>query len=233
MTGQTGTRLDLVSFHAKGGTAFTGGHVEMNLGGQLRLHRAGFKAVAAVSQFRQTPIYITEADPEGCAACPASTAPEDGYRNSPAYGAYEIAMMKASLDLEAEMGVKLGGLLTWAFTFPGTAYFSGYRALATNGIDLPVMSAFKLLGQLAGTRLPLTSSGALALDDIVANGVRSQPDLDGMATQNGDAIQVLVWNYHDDLVAVAATPVHLEVKVPAEFGTRARISHLRVDEAAR
>jgi len=32
--------------------------------------------------------------------------------------------------------VKVGGLLTWAFTFPGTPYFAGYRALATNGISL-------------------------------------------------------------------------------------------------
>ena len=65
------------------------------------------------------------------------------------------------------MGVTLGGLLTWSFTFPGTPYFAGYRTLATNGINLPVMSAFKLLGRLAGTRLPVTSSGARALDDML------------------------------------------------------------------
>ena len=172
VTGNTGTRLDLVSFHAKGGVAITDGHVQMDLGTQLRLHRAGFDAVAAFAQFKQTPIYITEADPDGCAACPASTMPADAYRNSTAYGAYEIAMMKHTIELEAQVGVKLGGVLTWAFTFPGTPYFAGYRALATNGINLPVMSAFKLLGRLAGTRLPLTSSGAGTLDDVLANGVR-------------------------------------------------------------
>ena len=63
-------------------------------------------------------------------------------------------MMKHTLELEAAMGVKLGGVLTWAFTFPGTPYFAGYRALATNGINLPVMGAFKLLGRLAGTACP-------------------------------------------------------------------------------
>ena len=109
-------------------------------------------------------------------------------------------MMKHTLELEAQVGVKLGGLLTWAFTFPGTPYFAGYRALATNGINLPVLGAFKLLGRLAGTRLPLTSSGARALDDILMNGVRGEPDVDGMATLDGAAIQVLVWNYHDDIV---------------------------------
>ena len=231
VTGNTGTRLDLVSFHAKGGVAITDGHVQMDLGTQLRLHRAGFDAVAAFSQFKQTPIYITEADPDGCAACPASTMPADAYRNSTAYGAYEIAMMKHTIDLEAREGVKLGGVLTWAFTFPGTPYFAGYRALATNGINLPVMGAFKLLGRLAGTRLPLTSSGAGTLDDVLADGVRGAPQIDGMATLDGDAVQVLVWNYHDDIVTVAATPVHLTINVPASFGSSVRVSHLRVDES--
>ena len=231
VTGTTGTRLDLVTFHAKGGVAITDGHVQMNLGSQLRQHRAGFNAVAAIAPFKQTPIYVTEADPDGCAACPISDTPADAYRNSTAYGAYEIAMMKHSLELEAQVGVKLGGLLTWAFTFPGTPYFAGYRTLATNGINLPVMSAFKLLGRLAGTRVLVTSSGSRPLDDVLANGVRGQSDIDGMATLNGDAIQVLLWNYHDDIVAAAATPVHLTITVPASFGSRVRVSHLRVDES--
>jgi xylan 1,4-beta-xylosidase len=140
-------------------------------------------------------------------------------------------MMKHSLELEAEVGVNLGGLLTWAFTFPGTPYFAGYRVLATNGIHMPVLGAFDLLGRLAGTRLPLTSTGARPLDDILANGVRADADVDGIATLNGAAVQVLVWNYHDDLVAVTATPVHLAVTVPASFGSRVRVSHLRVDES--
>jgi xylan 1,4-beta-xylosidase len=231
VTGATGTRLDLVTFHAKGGVAVAGDHVQMDLGNQLRLHRAGFEAVAVMPQFAQTPIYITEADPDGCAACAADLIPGAAYRNSTAYGAYEVAMMKHTLDLEADVGVRLGGVLTWAFTFPGTPYFAGYRALATNGIDLPVMGAFRLLGRLAGTRLPLTSSGARALDDILANGVRGAPDVDAIAARDGAAIQVLVWNYHDDLVGASATPVHLAIAVPESFGANVRVSHLRVDDA--
>jgi len=231
ITGAAGTRLDLVTFHAKGGVAISGEHVEMDLGHQLLLHQAGFEAVARFPQFEQTPIYITEADPDGCAACPASTTPADAYRNSTAYGAYELAMMKHTIELEAEVGVKLGGVLTWAFTFPGTAYFAGYRVLATNGISLPVFGAFKLLGRLAGTRVPLSSSGAIPLRDVLAQGVRDQPEVDGMATLDGATIQVLVWKYHDDIVTDVATPVHLAITVPASFGSSVRVSHLRVDEA--
>jgi xylan 1,4-beta-xylosidase len=202
----------------------------MNLGNQLRLHRDGFNAVAAVPQLKTVPIVVTEADPDGCAACPASQVPADAYRNSPAYGAYEVAMMKRSLELEARLGVKLRGLVTWAFLFDGGGYFPGYRALQANGIDLPVLNAFKLLGKLEGERLTVTSGGARTLDEILTGSVRQQPDIDAMATRTGQSVQILVWNYHDDLVAAAAAPVHLSVKVPADFGSTAVITHLRADE---
>jgi xylan 1,4-beta-xylosidase len=230
VTGKVGTRLDMISFHAKGGVAITGGHVQMNLGNQLRLHRDGMTAVAAVPQLKSVPIVVTEADPDGCAACPASQVPADAYRNSPAYGAYEVAMMKRTLELEARLGVKVRGLVTWAFLFDGGGYFPGYRALQASGIDLPVLNAFKLLGSLDGDRLPLTSSGARTLDDILTSSVRQVADVDAMATRNGRSIQVLVWSYHDDLVARAASPVRLRVKVPPEFGSTVTLAHLRADE---
>jgi xylan 1,4-beta-xylosidase len=229
-TGAVGARLDMISFHAKGGVSINANHVRMDLGNQLRLHRTGFTTIAGFPAFKQTPIVITEADPDGCAACPASQTPADAYRNSPAYGAYEVAMMKRTLELEARLGVNVRGLLTWAFLFPGSPYFPGYRALETNGIDLPVLNAFKLLGRLDGTRLATTSSGARTLDDILTNGVLAQPDVDAMATLNGNQVQVLVWNYHDDIVAAAASPVHVSVKVPGAFGARVLATHLRADE---
>lgn len=231
VTGNTGTRLDLVTFHAKGGVDLINDHVQMNLGSQLRLHRTGFATVAAFPAFKSTPIYVTEADPDGCAACPVSSTPANAYRNSPAYGAYELAMMKHSIELESKVGVKLGGLLSWAFTFPGTPYFAGYRSLTTNGIDLPVLGAFKLLGRLSGTRLPLTSSAALALDELLMNSVRDQPEIDGIATRDDDTLQILVWNYHDDLVDAPVSRVHLTVALPTNVGPSVRVSHLRVDES--
>src|SRR6185503_9232725 len=108
--------------------------------------------------------------------------PADAYRNSTAYGAYEIAMMKRSLELEASTGVNLRALLTWAFTFVPEPFFSGFRELSNNGLHKPVLNAFKLLGQLQGMRLGLTSSGARPLADILQNSVRGQADVDAMAT---------------------------------------------------
>jgi xylan 1,4-beta-xylosidase len=119
--------------------------------------------------------------------------------------------------------------LTWAFTFPDSPYFAGYRALTTNGIHLPVLNAFKLLGSLSGDRLPVTSSGARPLSDILANSVREQPEVDALAAIDGDRIQILVWNYHDDLVDAPPTPVTLKVSVPPAFGAKAVVTHTRVD----
>jgi xylan 1,4-beta-xylosidase len=230
VTGKTGTRLDAVTFHAKGGVAITGGHVQMDLGNQLQLHRDGMSAVAAVPMFKSTPIVVTEADPDGCAACPVSQTPADAYRNSPAYGAYEVAMMQRTLELEARLGVNVRGLLTWAFLFPDASYFPGYRALQANGVDLPVLNAFKLLGRLDGNRVPVTSSGAPSLDDILTSSVRQAPDIDAIATRNGRQVQVLIYNYHDDLVPAAASPVHLALQLPSDFGTSAVVTQLIADE---
>jgi xylan 1,4-beta-xylosidase len=237
VTGETGTRLDMVNFHAKGGVAITNGHVQMNLGNQLRIHRTGFNAIHEFIEFRNTPIVISEADPDSCGACPASSTPANAYRLSPAYGAYTVAMMKRTLELAADIGVNLRGVLAWAFLFNDTPYFAGYRVLRTNGIDMPVLNAFKLLGALAGDRVPASSSGALALEEVVENSVRGTgpsgleaADVDVLATRDERSVSVLVWNYHDDLVEVPATPVTLNVKVPADFGARVTVRHLRVDE---
>lgn len=231
VTGASGTRLDLVSFHAKGGAAIVDGHVELDLGNQLRLHQLGFETVLRSGTFASTPIVISEADPDGCAACAASDYPADAYRTTPAYGAYVVAMMKRSLELADELGVSLRGVLSWAFTFPGSPYFAGYRELSTHGIHLPVLGAFELLGALDGARLPLTSTGARALDEVLADGVRDDPDVDALASLDGDTVRLLVWNYHDDLVAAEPTPVTVRVTLPAAFGTRVSLKHVRVDEA--
>lgn len=231
VTGATGTRLDLVTFHAKGGTTLVERNVRMNLGNQLLTHRLGFETVAASEAFASTPIIISEADPDGCAACSANTAIHLAYRNSPAYGAYVVAMMKRSLDLADELEVDLRGVLTWAFTFPGTPYFPGYRALSTNGIHLPVLNAFKLLGKLGGQRLPVESSGAIPLADLLEDSVRGSADVDALASIDQGRIQVLVWNYHDDLVEAEQSRVSLNVNLPKTFWEGVAVTHQRVDDA--
>ncbi|MBN2593635.1 MAG: hypothetical protein JXA81_09030 [Sedimentisphaerales bacterium] len=230
LTGKTGTRLDYIGFHAKGGIDFRDGHVRMSMKGQLEKHRKGFAMVASFPEFRNTPIIIGEADPDGAAAMPASKSPERGYRNVPAYGAYVAAMMKYSLDLAEQEKVNLKGVLSWAFMFDGMPWFEGYRTLATNGIHKPVLNAFKMLGQLTGDELPLTSDGAVSLDEILKSSVRVRPDINGMAIADDQSVKILIWNYHDFLVPAESTPIQLKVKLPQDFDLKVNVIHYRIDD---
>jgi xylan 1,4-beta-xylosidase len=230
LTGKTGTRLDYIGFHAKGGIDFKEGYVRMSMKGQLEKHQRGFAMVASFPKFSNTPIIIGEADPDGAAGMPASQSPSRGYRNVPAYGAYAAAMMKYSLDLAEREKVNLKGVLTWAFMFDGMPWFDGYRTLATNGVHKPVLNAFKMLGRLKGNELPLTSDGAVGLDEILKDSVRARPDINGMAVADGQSVKILIWNYHDYLVPAESAPIQLSVKLPPDFGSKARVIHYRIDD---
>lgn len=229
-TGKKGTRLDYVGFHSKGTTQFVEGHARMNLAANLANNKAGFNIVAEFPEYKNTPIIIGECDPEGLAALSSTVQPANGYRNGSAYAAYEAALMKHTLDLAERAGVNLKGVLTWAFLFEGRDYFEGFRTLATNGIHKPVLNVFKMLGKLGGKRIPLSSSGALSVDQIIANKVLGQPDIDGLATASADAAQVLIWNYHDDVAAAEPAAVQLVVQPPQVSIRRARITHYRIDD---
>ena len=210
-TGKTGAPLDFISFHPKGAPKWVDGHVRMGIAQQLKAIDAGFRIVASLPEWRNTPIILGENDPEGCAACSVKEHPEDGYRNEAIYGAYNVVVVNAATELAKEDGVDLRGSVTWAFQFDGQPYFAGLRQLMTNGIDKPVLNAFRMLGLLGEKRLAVTSSAAIPARQIVQEGVREQPDIDAIAAQKENEVEVLVVNYHDDDVP-GDIPVHLDVK---------------------
>jgi xylan 1,4-beta-xylosidase len=139
-------------------------------------------------------------------------------------------MMKYSLDLAEAEKVNLKGVLTWAFMFDGMPWFEGYRTLATNGIHKPVLNAFKMLGQLKGNELPLTSDGAVGLDEILKTSVRARPDINGIAVADDRSVKILIWNYHDFLVPAESASIQLKVKLPPDFGSKAQVIHYRIDD---
>jgi xylan 1,4-beta-xylosidase len=227
VTKKKGAPLDFITYHAKGAPRFVEGHVRMGLGRNLQNVQRGLEIVAAFPQFRSLPIVLSEYDPEGCAACSARERPENGYRNGTLYASYTAASLANLIRLGDRYKANLN-MLTWAFEFEGKPYFEGYRTLATNGVDKPILNLFRMAGLLHGERVEARSSGAVDLDAILTAGVRGGPDIDALATRAEREIAVLVWNYHDDDVAVASSPVHLEVAgVPA---TRVRVEHFRIDE---
>ncbi|MGC1968064.1 MAG: hypothetical protein WA673_16495, partial [Candidatus Acidiferrales bacterium] len=132
--------LDFISFHPKGRTALVDGHVRMGLANELQAAEAGFRIVAKYPQFRRLPIILSEADPEGCAACSMKDNPANAYRNGPLYASYTATAIKALFELQDKAKVNLVAMLSWSFEFENKGYFEGFRTLATNGIDKPILN---------------------------------------------------------------------------------------------
>jgi xylan 1,4-beta-xylosidase len=226
-TGKTGSPLDYITFHAKGAPRVVEGHVRMNVGNQLRAINDGFRTVASFPEFRATPIMIGESDPEGCAACGMRTNPENAYRNGTMYSSYTAEQVARTYQLADLHGVNLRGSVTWAFLFEGQKYFDGFRDLATNGIDKPVLNVFRMLGRMGGDRVRVTSSAGVPVEAVRDRSVRETADVDALASRADRAISVLVWNYHDDdLTAPAAT---VELTVDGVPGASVTMTHHRVD----
>lgn len=226
-TGQVGTPIDFISFHAKGSPRFVDGHVRMGLAHQLHDFDAGFGIVASDPETKHTPIVVGESDPDGCAAC---TGAQLGYRNTSLYASYTAEAVTRAYELADRHGVNLLGTLTWAFEFEDHPYFAGYRVLGTNGLDLPVLNVFRMFSRLDGRRLAAHSSEARDLDEIMKNGVQEAPDVSVLASRAAHKISVMVWHYHDDDVAGETAAVTLDLTgLPA--GThRLRVTHFAVDE---
>jgi xylan 1,4-beta-xylosidase len=222
--------LDFISFHPKGRPAFVDGHVRMGIANELQAAEAGFRIVARYPQLRRVPIILSEADPEGCAACSAKENPANAYRNGPLYASYTATAMKALFGLQDETKVNLIAMLTWAFEFEDKPYFEGFRTLATNGIDKPILNFFRMAGMMRGERVSTTSTGEIPLDEIVSEGVRQAPDVDAFATKSEHEAAVMVWNYDDEDVSAPAVDVRVTVAgVPAGV-KRVLLEHYRIDE---
>ena len=205
-TGETGTPIDFISFHAKGSPRIVDGHVQMGIASQLRNIDAGFSIVASYPQLKDKPIIIGESDPDGCAACQG---PQLGYRNGTMYSSYTAASFARKNDLADKYGVNLEGALTWAFEFEDQPLFAGFRALASNGIDLPVLNVFRMFAKMRGVRLTVESDNETPLETILKDGVRGRPDVSASASLDGNKLYVMLWHYHDDDVPGPTASIEL------------------------
>jgi xylan 1,4-beta-xylosidase len=176
-TGKTGSPLDHVLFHAKGSPKFVDDTVVMGIENQLRSLAKGFEIIASFPELKGRPVYIGESDPEGCAGCSSRVYPQNAYRNGVMYSSYTAAVMPRHLDLAAKYGVNLTGAVTWAFEFEDQPYFDGFRDLATNGLDKPVLSVFRMLGMMTGERVVVENAAAAPLETMLQAGVKQNADI--------------------------------------------------------
>lgn len=226
-TGKTGSPLDLVLFHAKGQPRVVNGSVVMNAGTQMRNIRNGMLTVTSFPSVKNIPIVIGESDPEGCAACGMSTNPENAYRNGTMYSSYTAATFARKYLLADECKANLMGAVSWSFEFANQPWFAGFRDLATNGVDKPVLNVFRMFGMMKGRRVEVTGNRMYDLKTFTDSSVRKQTDIGGLAAKDKRTATVMVWNYHDEDKQGEAENVTIEVEAVPE--TVVTITEFRID----
>jgi xylan 1,4-beta-xylosidase len=230
-TGKIGSHLDFISVHPKGSPSWQGDHVQMGIARQLAAIDQAFQIVSSFPEWRRTPIVLGESDPEGCAACSARSHPENAYRNGPLFASYTAEVVHAIFDLQRREQINFLGMVTWSFEFEGQPYFEGFRELASNGLDKPVLNAFRMFGLLGKERVQVSSSGAISSDDIVLNGVRGKPDVNAIAARKEREVEILIWNYHDDDTLAPDARIDTVIRgLPKEMHS-GLVDHYRIDSS--
>jgi xylan 1,4-beta-xylosidase len=227
VTGKTGTQLDFIAFHAKGAPRIVDGAVRMNMGQQLRDISNGFSIVASFPEIKDLPIIIGESDPEGCAACGMQTNPENAYRNGTMYSSYTAASFARKYALADHFKVNFKGAVSWSFEFEDQPWFFGFRDLATNGVDKPVLNVFRMFGMMQGNRVEANSDYAYSFMAVRDSSVRKDADIGAIAAKGSHAATVMIWNYHDDDKPASSSSIHVKIKhlPPGPV----QLSHYRID----
>lgn len=227
-TGKKGSPLDAILFHAKGEPKLTNGKVRMNMSPQLKDISTGFKIVASYPEIKHLPVIIGESDPEGCAACGMATNPENAYRNGTMYSSYTAASFARKYLLADQFCTNFLGAVSWSFEFENQPWFYGFRDLATNGVNKPVLNVFRMFGKMSGKRVMVESTRMNTLDSVVANSIRNQQtEIGALASTNLNSAAVMLWNYHDLDQTGGEEPVSLTIRgVQAKKCT---ITHYAID----
>jgi xylan 1,4-beta-xylosidase len=230
VTGKVGSPIDFIAFHAKGGPTLQGDSIVlMNLGTQLRDISKGFEIVASYPELKEKPIIIGESDPEGCAACSVKDYPANAYRNGTLYSSYTAAAFSRKYELADHFGINFTGAVTWAFEFENQPWYNGYRDLATNGIDKPVLNVFRMFGKMSGERVEV--SGDLAYDFRLVrdSSVRKdERDINALAAIDGKKATIMVWNYHD--LNLITPPVAVDIDMTGINADKVKISQYIIDQ---
>ncbi|HEY6503062.1 MAG TPA: beta-xylosidase [Chitinophagaceae bacterium] len=226
-TGMIGSPLDMVLFHAKGQPRVVNGTVVMNVGTQMRNIRDAMKTVNEFPSLKNIPLVIGESDPEGCAACGMSTNPENAYRNGTMYSSYTAASFARKYLLADEHKVNLIGAVSWSFEFENQPWFAGFRDLATNGVDKPVLNVFRMFGMMKGKRVAVNGNRMYDLKTFVDSSVRGQADIGAIAAKDKRSVTIMVWNYHDEDKQDAGEEIAINVEgLPAATVT---LTEYRID----
>jgi xylan 1,4-beta-xylosidase len=252
-TGETGTRLDFISFHTKG-TGKRGTRVpnpDFDLIARRDLLRFG-SVIHKFDKFRDLPLLCNEWDIDVWSPGGIYDSADFRFRNTSYYPVFVIRSVKELLDLMAREQFNLELITQWTFYFHGMRCFEGTRALMDPlGIRKPLFNGFELLARLGTERLAVTTGdrcediqpgeeagtrGARRPQDTEdasrlgpEKSIQPRPCVDGLAARDDDSIQILVWNQVYDQYATGARRVRVRVEGLGDT-TEVRVTEFRIDQ---
>lgn len=197
-TGKKGAPLEVLLFHAKGSPSLKEGVVWMNMSPQLKDINAGIEIAMSYPETKALPLIVGESDPEGCAACGMATNPSNAYRNGTMYASYTAATFARKYELAEKYQANLIGAVSWSFEFENQPWFYGFRDLATNSVDKPVLNVFRMFGMMTGDRIQAESNRMYALQNVIDSSIRKDPEIGVLASKDRRSACLMLWNYHDE-----------------------------------
>lgn len=228
--GSTGAPLDFITFHLKG-TDFAiskiGNFTSNKLGKDIRRFSPGVSFIkqSAVTNLTEIaripgtagiPVYVTEGDIDIGLNVTTTENPGVEYRNTAYHAVFQCAFVKEMLDLAITFPDNPIKCLVFDGLFnPGYRLFEGQRTLFTaEELAKPVFNTYQLLGKLGVERIQLQRS---AINFV-----------DGIATRRKNNVQVMIYNYNENVEDKESRKVRLSVKLPSTGSYK--VSHYRIDE---
>lgn len=233
-TGGKGSRIDFISFHAKGAGYNFSIQYKKQLPSIKRLIdqvQIGLDIIEKYPSLKGLECVLSEVDPDGWAAGGRFDNPNLNFRNTEYYPSYVITAFTKLSELANSYGRDLK-LLTWAFMFRGERCFEGTRTFVTQGIDKPILNLFKMFSFLGDKKIYLESS--MKKDQIRFEddyGLKEEPEIYGTATLSGSkSIEVLLYCHHDDWDFKGEYEVDIEIYGFPFSTPKVKLMHYRLDE---
>ena len=225
-----GAPLDFISFHVKA-TSFdikkigniTSEKLSPDIPGfspslqyLLESTRYVLEKIASIPGTAGIPVYCNECDIDIGLSISMYENPNVEYRNTEYYPAFQCALAKGLLDVSREFPSNpIHRVSIDALFLHGYRIFEGHRALFTaEEIEKPIFNAFRLLGKLGTERLQFERS--------------ENNHVDGLATRLDNSIQVMVYNYNENVDDRELENIELSVILPSS--NPYRLTHYRIDE---
>src|SRR5262245_307461 len=235
-TGQTGTAVDFITFHVKGGGYRADPRRRKQAPPSVKQilghTRTGYEIIRKYPGFKDLECILSEIDPDGWAAGGAWDNVNLNFRNTEYYPSFVAAAFDKVGKFAEGQSWNLK-LLSWAFMFVGERCFEGTRAFSTQGIDKPILNLFRMYARMGTRQVTFNGTGAkdpLAYADQWGSG--ETPDISGFAALNGSqSLEVLIYNHHDDWDMHGDYGIELELTNLPFDGDELVVTHYRIDQA--